>query len=290
MNKFCNFIRTRAHRILDIVFLNAPCVVFGISLPFILWLMITSAFNGGKDLLPVYAIWLCLAILMILGLKNHVRIYYEIFGLIAMMLMLEASRFLWTGESAKLGLIRFHFFIICSGIIYLYLYFTRKNLLDNPATSHQAQAHETDKNKGLKNIFDDILHKHFKFNPADVCWIHKTCMILFMHGPFLMVALLFFIESILLFHHLYIDEEDNLYLKEILWILFFMPMMIGLKMRYKLFFVGFNVVVAFFMINAWHYFQMNSTRTLISIILNACVLMAGVLYFLLYRKYKFLLR
>lgn len=120
--------KTRMCRILDAMFLYGPFVVLAICFLFVLWGMIMNVMNGREDLLLIDVSWLCFISLMVLGLKRRSRAFYDFFGLIMMGFMVEAFRFLWTGESAELGLVWFHVLVVCSGIVYIYLFMTRRRL------------------------------------------------------------------------------------------------------------------------------------------------------------------
>ena len=120
--------KTRVCRILDAMFLYGPFVVLAICFLFVLWGMIMNVMNGREDLLLIDVSWLCFISLMVLGLKRRSRAFYDFFGLIMMGFMVEAFRFLWTGESAELGLVWFHVLVVCSGIVYIYLFMTRRRL------------------------------------------------------------------------------------------------------------------------------------------------------------------
>ena len=120
--------KTRVRRILDAMFLYGPFVVLAICFLFVLWGMIMNVMNGREDLLLIDVSWLCFISLMVLGLKRRSRAFYDFFGLIMMGFMVEAFRFLWTGESAELGLVWFHVLVVCSGIVYIYLFMTRRRL------------------------------------------------------------------------------------------------------------------------------------------------------------------
>lgn len=120
--------KTRVCRILDAMFLYGPFVVLAICFLFVLWGMIMNVMNGREDLLLIDVSWLCFISLMVLGLKRRSRAFYDFFGLIMMGFMVEAFRFLWTGESAELGLVWFHVPVVCSGIVYIYLFMTRRRL------------------------------------------------------------------------------------------------------------------------------------------------------------------
>lgn len=122
--------KTRVCRILDAMFLYGPFVVLAICFLFVLWGMIMNVMNGREDLLLIDVSWLCFISLMVLGLKRRSRVFYDFFGLIMMGFMLEAFRFLWTGESAKLGFGWFHVLVICFGVVYIYLFMTRRRLLN----------------------------------------------------------------------------------------------------------------------------------------------------------------
>ena len=122
--------KKRVCRILDAMFLYGPFVVLAICFLFVLWGMIMNVMNGREDLLLIDVSWLCFISLMVLGLKRRSRAFYDFFGLIMMGFMLEAFRFFWTGESAKLGLGWFHVLVICSGVVYIYLFMTRRRLLN----------------------------------------------------------------------------------------------------------------------------------------------------------------
>lgn len=122
--------KTRVCRILDAMFLYGPFVVLAICFLFVLWGMIMNVMNGREDLLLIDVSWLCFISLMVLGLKRRSRAFYDFFGLIMMGFMVEAFRFLWTGESAELGLVWFHVLVICSGVVYIYLFMTRRRLLN----------------------------------------------------------------------------------------------------------------------------------------------------------------
>ena len=120
--------KTRMCRILDAMFLYGPFVVLAICFLFVLWGMIMNVMNGREDLLLIDVSWLCFISLMVLGLKRRSRAFYDFFGLIMMGFMVEAFRFLWTGESAERGLVWFHVLVVCSGIVYIYLFMTRRRL------------------------------------------------------------------------------------------------------------------------------------------------------------------
>ena len=113
--------KTRVRRILDAMFLYGPFVVLAICFLFVLWGMIMNVMNGREDLLLIDVSWLCFISLMVLGLKRRSRAFYDFFGLIMMGFMLEAFRFLWTGESAELGLVWFHVLVVCPGL-FIYIY------------------------------------------------------------------------------------------------------------------------------------------------------------------------
>lgn len=116
-----DFMKTRVRRILDAMFLYGPFVVLAICFLFVLWGMIMNVMNGREDLLLIDVSWLCLISLMVLGLKRRSRAFYDFFGLIMMGFMLEAFRFLWTGESAELGLGCFMFWLFVPGL-FIFIY------------------------------------------------------------------------------------------------------------------------------------------------------------------------
>ena len=125
-----NLMKTRVRRILDAMFLYGPFVVLSICFLIVLREMVMNVLDGNEDLFLIDVLWLCFISFMMLRFKRRSRAFYAFFGLIMMGFMLEAFRFLWTGESAKLGLGWFHVLVICSGVVYIYLFMTRRRLLN----------------------------------------------------------------------------------------------------------------------------------------------------------------
>lgn len=116
-----DLMKTRVRRILDVMFLYGPFVVLSICFLIVLREMVMNVLDGNEDLFLIDVLWLCFISFMILGFKRRSRAFYDFFGLIMMGFMLEAFRFLWTGESAELGLGCFMFWLFVPGL-FIFIY------------------------------------------------------------------------------------------------------------------------------------------------------------------------